>query len=123
MVIAKQIEQQLGQSSFIRRMFEEGIRMKAERGAENVFDFSLGNPSENPPPGVLRAFQNLAERNAPGSHGYMPNSGYPQAREVVARRLKEATGVAFTGSNILMTVGCAGAMNTALKAILDPGAV
>jgi aspartate aminotransferase len=121
MVIAKQIEQQLGQSSFIRKMFEEGIRMIAERGAENVFDFSLGNPSENPPPGVLRTFQNLAERNMPGSHGYMPNSGYPQAREVVARRLKEATGIAFTGSNILMTVGCAGAMNTALKAILDPG--
>jgi aspartate aminotransferase len=121
MAIAKIIEQQLGQSSFIRKMFEEGIRMKAERGAENVFDFSLGNPSEDPPPGVLKTFQNIALKNAPGSHGYMPNSGYPQAREVVARRLKEATGIEFTGNNIMMTVGCAGAMNAALKATLDPG--
>ena len=109
MAIAKYIETNLSRASWIRKMFEEGIRMKAERGAENVFDFSLGNPSEDPPPGVLATFQRLADKNAPGSHGYMPNSGFPQARDIVARRLREATGVEFTGSNILMTVGCAGA--------------
>lgn len=121
MIIASEVRSQIERSSFIRRMFEEGIRMKAERGAENVFDFSLGNPSEDPPAGVLRAFRALAERNAPGSHGYMPNPGFPEARETVARRLREATGVGFTPGHVLMTAGCAGAMNAALKAILNPG--
>jgi aspartate aminotransferase len=121
MIVAKIIQQQLERSSWIRRMFEAGIRLKAERGAENVFDFSLGNPSEDPPPGVMAAFRRLAEKNAPGSHGYMPNAGFPAAREAVARRLRQVTGVEFTGNSVLMTVGCAGAMNAALKAILDPG--
>jgi aspartate aminotransferase len=121
MTVAKVIQQQLERSSWIRRMFEEGIRLIAERGAENIFDFTLGNPSEDPPPGVMSTFQRLAEKNAPGSHGYMPNAGYPAAREAVARRLRQETGVEFTGNSVLMTVGCAGAMNAALKAILDPG--
>jgi aspartate aminotransferase len=121
MTVAKIIQQQLERSSWIRKMFEEGLRLKAKRGAENVFDFTLGNPSEDPPPGVLATFRRLAEQNTPGSHGYMPNAGYPAAREAVARSLRRETGVEFTGNSILMTVGCAGAMNTAMKAILDPG--
>jgi aspartate aminotransferase len=121
MTVAKVIQQQLERTSWIRRMFEEGIRLKAERGAENIFDFTLGNPSEDPPPGVMATFQRLAEKNAPGSHGYMPNAGYPSAREAVARRLRQETGVEFTSNSVLMTVGCAGAMNAALKALLDPG--
>ncbi len=121
MTVANAIQQQLERTSWIRRMFEEGVRLKAERGAENVFDFTLGNPSEDPPPGVMATFRRLAERNTPGSHGYMPNAGFPAAREAVAKRLRQETGVEFTQNSILMTVGCAGAMNTALKAILDPG--
>jgi aspartate aminotransferase len=121
MTVAKVIQQQLEHASWIRRMFEEGIRLKAERGAENIFDFTLGNPSEDPPAGVLATFRRLAEANTPGSHGYMPNAGFPAAREAVAKRLQRDTGVAFTGDSVLMTVGCAGAMNAALKAILDPG--
>jgi aspartate aminotransferase len=121
MTVAKLIHQQLERSSWIRKMFEEGIRLKAERGAENVLDFSLGNPAEDPPAGVMASFRQLAQRNAPGSHGYMPNSGYPATRKAVAQRLRRDTGVEFTENLVLMTVGCAGAMNTALKAVLDPG--
>jgi aspartate aminotransferase len=121
MTVASVIQQQLERSSWIRKMFEEGIRLKAERGAENVFDFSLGNPAEDPPAGVMAAFRRLVDLNAPGSHGYMPNSGYPATRREVAERLRRDTGVAFTENHVLMTVGCAGAMNTALKAILDTG--
>ena len=120
MVIADVIARQLGQASFIRRMFEEGVRLKSERGAENIFDFTLGNPSEDPPPGVTASFQEIARRNAPGSHGYMSNAGYPKTREIVARRLGESTGVRFSADNILMTIGCAGAMNSVLKAMLNP---
>jgi aspartate aminotransferase len=121
MTVANIINQQLERASWIRKMFEEGMRLKAERGAENIFDFTLGNPYEDPPASVLATFRRLAEMNPPGSHGYMPNSGFPAAREAVAKRLRQETGVEFTANSVLMTVGCAGAMNTALKAILDPG--
>ena len=121
MTVAKGIQQQLERSSWIRKMFEEGIRLKAERGAENIFDFTLGNPSEDPPKGVLEAFRRLVEKNAPGAHGYMPNAGFPAVRQKIAEQLRRDTGVEFTGDLIIMTVGCAGAMNAALKAILDPG--
>jgi len=121
MTVANVINQQLDRSSWIRRMFEEGIRLKAERGAENIYDFSLGNPAEDPPKGVMATFRRLAELNAPGSHGYMPNAGFPATRKAVAQRLRRDTGVEFTENLVIMTVGCAGAMNTALKALLDPG--
>jgi len=121
MIVADVIHKQLENASWIRRMFEEGIRLKAERGEENIFDFTLGNPTEDPPPGVRATFCRLAEENRPGAHGYMPNAGYPSVRRAVAGRLRRETGVEFTEDLVLMTVGCAGAMNTALKAILDPG--
>jgi len=57
MTVSSIVQQQLKNASWIRRMFEEGLRLKAERGAENIFDFTLGNPSEDPPPGVLATFQ------------------------------------------------------------------
>jgi aspartate aminotransferase len=121
MTVAAIIQQQLERSSWIRRMFEEGIRLKAERGAENIFDFSLGNPTEDPPAGVVATFRRLAQLNAPGSHGYMPNSGFSATRRTVAEHLRRDTGLEFTENLIVMTTGCAGAMNVALKAILDPG--
>jgi aspartate aminotransferase len=121
MTVAKVIQEQLEHTSWIRRMFEEGMRLKAERGAENIYDFTLGNPSEDPPESVMATFRRLAEQNAPGSHGYMPNSGFLSAREKVAEGLRRDTGVEFTADSILMTVGCAGALNAALKALLDAG--
>ena len=114
MTVAKIIHQQLERSSWIRKMFEEGIRLKAERGAENIFDFTLGNPSEDPPKSVVEAFQRLAEKSAPGSHGYMPNAGYPAARARIAGLLRRDTGVEFTTDSVIMTVGCAGAMNVSV---------
>ena len=121
MIVADVIHQQTGSASFIRRMFEEGIRMKAERGAENVFDFTLGNPSEDPPSAIMDVLRKIAADNLPGSHGYMPNAGYLRTREVVAERLAAETGLRFSAGNVIMTCGCAGAMTAALKAILNPG--
>ena len=121
MIVANAVSQQLERTSWIRRMFEEGVRLKAERGESNVYDFSLGNPNEDPPPAVLATLKRLAEQNMPGSHGYTPNAGLPSVRQKVAEHLQRDTGLAYTHNNILMTVGSAGAMNTALKAILDPG--
>lgn len=102
-------------------MFEEGVRLKRERGADAVFDFSLGNPDVEPPPAVLDALKRIVASNRPGSHGYMPNPGYAPVREAVAHKLQRETGLAFAVEDVFMTVGSAGACNVILKSILDPG--
>ncbi len=121
MPVAKTIARQLENASWIRRMFEEGVRLKRERGADAVFDFSLGNPDVEPPPAVLNALRRVVASNRPGSHGYMPNPGYMQVREAVAQKLQRETGQSFTSEDVFMTVGSAGACNVILKSILDPG--
>jgi aspartate aminotransferase len=121
MPISKTIASQLENSSWIRRMFEEGIRMKRERGAENVFDYSIGNPELEPPAAVLDALRRVVASGRAGTHGYMPNPGYPSVRETIAAKLRRETGVEFTAEDIFMTVGSGGACNVMLKSILDPG--
>jgi aspartate aminotransferase len=121
MPVSKTISVQIENASWIRRMFEEGVRMKRERGTDAVFDFSLGNPDMEPPAGVLDALRRVAAGSRPGSHGYMPNPGYPQVREAVAKKLCRETGLNFTAEDVFMTVGSAGACNVILKSILDPG--
>ena len=102
-------------------MFEIGDRMKRERGEENVFDFTLGNPAGEPPPEVISALRRVVEANRPRSHAYMPNAGYPAVRSVIAQQLSRRTGLAYTADHILMTVGSSGAINVVLKSLLDPG--
>jgi aspartate aminotransferase len=107
--------------SWIRRMFEEGIAMKKQFGEDNVFDLSLGNPIMEPPPEFKAELRRLAEHPFPGMHGYMENAGYPETRAAVAAQLERETGVHVTGKDVVMAVGAAGAINVALKTILDPG--
>ncbi|MBN2242918.1 MAG: pyridoxal phosphate-dependent aminotransferase [Acidobacteria bacterium] len=121
MIVSETVQRQIEGASWIRRMFEEGIRLKRERGEENVYDFTLGNPTEDPPDAVRAALQKLARTNARGAHSYMPNAGFPDVRRKLAQSLERDTGVPFTEDHILMTVGCAGAMNTVFKAMLNPG--
>ncbi len=121
MAIAKKMQVFAERSSWIRRMFEEGARMKAEFGAENVFDFSLGNPDVPPPPKFTEVLRELAAEDKPGLHGYMPNGGYPFVREALAARLSEEQGVRFDQGDVLMTCGAAGALNVVMKSLLDPG--
>ena len=113
--------EQMEQASWIRRMFEIGLQLRQERGPENVFDFTLGNPDMEPPEEVMAALRRVVAENRPRSHGYMPNAGFPEVREAIARRLTQRTGSPFTGRDVIMTVGAAGAINTVLKSILDPG--
>lgn len=102
-------------------MFEEGARLKKERGPENVFDFTLGNPDVEPPVRVLEALRRVAAQARPLSHGYMQNAGFPEVREAIAAMLRRDTGLEFTAADVFMTVGSAGACNVILKSILDPG--
>ncbi|MCC6861795.1 MAG: pyridoxal phosphate-dependent aminotransferase [Bryobacterales bacterium] len=121
MIVARTVSQHLERASWIRRMFEEGIRLKAERGAENVFDFTLGNPEVEPPEEVLASLRRVALNGRPGMHGYMPNAGFPEVRAAIAARLAASSGLPFTAEHVIMTVGSSGAINTVLRALLDPG--
>ena len=107
--------------SWIRRMFEEGIAMKKQYGKENVFDLSLGNPVMEPPPEFKRELKRIIENPFPGMHGYMENAGYPETRAAVAEQLTRETGIKLTHNDVIMACGAAGAINVALKTILDPG--
>src|SRR5262245_45894506 len=102
-------------------MFEEGARLKQERGADKVFDFTLGNPEIEPPPAVLAAAKRVLESDAPHLHAYMPNAGHPKVREAVAGRLRQATGLPYTVNHVIMTVGAGQARNHVPKATLDQG--
>lgn len=121
MAIAKKIEGFILKSSWIRKMFEEGGRLKAIHGAENVFDFSLGNPNLPPPAEFNRHLKVLVESEIPGAHAYMPNTGYVHVRKAVADYLAREQGIALTENEIIMTCGAAGGLNIILKALLDPG--
>jgi len=121
MLVSRAVTDNLAKASWIRRMFEEGARLKQERGADKVFDFTLGNPEVEPPAAVLAAAHRVLDSDAHHLHAYMPNAGHRAVRAAVARRLSSSTGLPYTAEHILMTVGAGGALNTMLKAILDPG--
>jgi len=120
-IIAEAITESLERSSWIRRMFEEGGRMKKEFGAENVFDFSLGNPIVEPPAKVHQVLKDLLAAPPAGMHRYIPNSGLPEVREYVARSLTEDYRVDYGAEQVVITCGAAGGLNIVLKALLNPG--
>ena len=101
--------------------FEEGIALKAQIGAENVFDLSLGNPIIEPPAEFKDELKRLADEPLAGMHRYMPNPGYMDTRQAVADTLAEELGLPFTANEITMTCGAAAAANVVLKTILNPG--
>jgi aspartate aminotransferase len=121
MPASPEIREAIRQGSWIRKMFEDGAVLKAERGEENVFDFTLGNPYGDPPPALSAELARLCADPPPGLHRYMPNAGVPEARRAAALSLSRSTGVPFTEDLLVMTVGAAGALNVALRAILSPG--
>ena len=116
------IRDALGNSSWIRRMFEAGLELKKQYGSDSVYDFSLGNPDLPPPPEVKSALIALAEHaDEPFSIGYMPNAGFPHVRELVAKRVSAEQGREVPGANVIMTCGAAGGLNVFFRAVLEPG--
>ena len=109
-------------SSVIRAMFEEGRKMAKEFGAENVYDFSLGNPNVPAPDAVREAIIDIAKNEDPLKlHGYMSNVGFEDVRSVIAESLNKRFGTSFNENNIIMTVGAASGLNVTFKTLLDPG--
>lgn len=121
MPVAPHIKNLMASSSFIRKMFEEGIQLKAQYGADKVYDFSIGNPDLEPPAKVARMLAETGSSTVKGLHGYMPNAGYPATRAAMAAKVSAEQGVKVDFSRIVMGVGAAGAMNSVLKAVLSPG--
>ena len=121
MTVAIKVRSAIERSSWIRRMFEEGAALIAEYGAENVFDFTLGNPSVEPPAAFHRELLRIAEHPYTGMHRYMNNAGYAETRAAIAGRIAAHSGVPVQASHVVMTCGAGGALNVSLKTILNPG--
>ncbi len=121
-MLSQNIQNALKGNSVIRAMFMEGKMMAEEIGAENVYDFSLGNPATPAPASVNQAIKDAVdELDSMELHGYMENAGYPDVRTAIAENLNKRFGTDFGMQNIIMTVGAAGGLNIILKTFLDPG--
>jgi aspartate aminotransferase len=120
MPIAEKMVKMVEVSSMIKKMFEEGARLKAVHGPENVFDFSLGNPDVQPPPEFKKVLRELVNNDSL-NHGYTPGPGHPHVCKAVADYLGSENGMEFTPDLIVMTVGAAGALNDVFKALMNPG--
>ena len=121
MTIAHSIKEGMEQSSWIRKMFEEGGALKERYGTENVFDFSLGNPDLEPPSLFTEILTKTVSERSTGYHGYMPNAGYPETRKAVAAYVSQEHQGAITQDQVVMTCGAGGALNVVLKTLLNPG--
>ena len=121
-MISEKMIAMVNNSSAIRAMFEEGKIMAAKYGVENVYDFSLGNPSVPAPKEVKTAIEEILREEDPLMvHGYMENSGYEDVRAAIADSLNQRFGTKFHQDNIIMTVGAAGGLNVVMKTLLNPG--
>lgn len=121
MSVAKKISTVMVESSWIRKMFEEGARLKAVHGADKVFDFSLGNPNLPPPDQFHDTLRDVVDSCGLNDHCYMPQAGFSQVCDSVADYLSREQALAVEPADIVMTCGAAGALNVILKALLDPG--
>jgi aspartate aminotransferase len=120
MAISEKVSGFMEKSSWIRKMFEEGIRLKQEFGEDNVFDLSLGNPVIEPPEEVQKALVQSAQDISPGLHRYMPNAGFTDVRASIAESLIPECKVNLSANDVVMVCGAAGGLNITLKALLDP---
>ena len=109
------------ESSIIREIFSYGLERKAQIGADNVFDFSLGNPSVPAPASVAASIERSLQLPATELHGYTPAPGLPRARAAVAESLNRRFGTSYEGKDVFMTVGAAASVSMAFHALSNPG--
>jgi len=121
MTIATKIKMQIEGSSWIRKMFEEGAVLRQQYGDDNVFDFTLGNPTTEPPPELHRELKRIAEAPIPGMHRYMNNAGYEETRTAVAEVIAENCSQPVSSNHVVMTCGAGAALNVVLKTLVNPG--
>ena len=121
-LLSEEISTMAANSSWIRKMFEEGIELKKKYGEDNVYDFSLGNPDMPAPAVVGETLRKIADdADKPFAFGYMPNAGYAETRAALAGLVSREQGVAVSGDRIVVTCGAAGGLNVFFRAVLNPG--
>jgi aspartate aminotransferase len=119
--IAEKVKNCIESASWIRRMFEEGAALRKQYGDECVFDFTLGNPTMEPPAELTAELKRLATEPVAGMHRYMNNAGYDETRAAVAEVIAEGCKQPVTAAQIVMSCGAGAAMNVVLKTLLNPG--
>ena len=120
--VTNQIKSSMVSSSWIRKMFEKGIELKKQFGADAVCDFSLGNPDVPPPARTKEALESIAaEAIKPLGLGYCPNAGIPAVRETIAAALSRQQEMPVAGKDVVMTVGAAGALVAFFRAVIELG--
>jgi aspartate aminotransferase len=121
-IVTPDIRKQMESASWIRRMFDAGLELKARVGAGNVYDFSLGNPDVPPPGAAAAAIKALAERAVqPMGLGYCPNAGLPSVRAALAKKLAREQQAPVEARHLLLTCGAAGGLVTFFRAVLEAG--
>lgn len=109
--------------SCIRELFEYGLKQAQIVGRENVYDYSLGNPSIPAPPEVNESFiRIIRETDSLAVHGYTPAPGAPDARRAVAEDLNARFGTSIRAENIYFTCGAAPALISVIRALAAPDA-
>ncbi|HBT83548.1 MAG TPA: pyridoxal phosphate-dependent aminotransferase, partial [Desulfuromonas sp.] len=121
MSVAIKVSSCIERSSWIRKMFEEGARLRSLHGDDKVFDFTLGNPSTEPPADFRAELLRLASQPQAGMHRYMNNAGYEETRAAVAAHLSRRSPRPVAARHIIMTCGAGGGLNVILKTLLNPG--
>ncbi len=120
-MISDKMKNLVANSSIIRAMFDEGKRLSKIHGAENVYDYSLGNPNVKPPQQIKDSIKEILDsEDANYVHGYMNNSGFEDVREDIAKHVSQKYCVDVTSKNIVMTCGAAGGLNIVFKTLLNP---
>lgn len=121
-MINKKMAELGNQPSVIRAIFEYSLKRKAEIGAENVYDFSLGNPSIPAPKIVDDTIKELAESgDSVALHGYTSAQGAMPVREQIAENIKKRFGCDASAKNIYITCGAAASLTSTLKAVVNEG--
>lgn len=121
MAIATKVNECIERASWIRKMFEEGAALREQYGADQVFDFTLGNPTIDPPKELQAELKRIADHPVPGMHRYMNNAGYDETRAAVAEVIAENCAQPVTGAQVVMTCGAGAALNVVLKTLLNAG--
>lgn len=121
MSIATKVNDCIESASWIRKMFEEGAALRQQYGADQVYDFTLGNPTIEPPAELHAELKKIAENPVAGMHRYMNNAGYDETRAAVAEVIAERCDQPVTGAQVVMTCGAGAALNVVLKTLLNPG--
>ena len=121
-MISKRLRESLDSSICIRDIFEEGKKLAAIYGPENIFNFSIGNPSVEPPAAVNEAMKEVLDTEpALKLHGYPANVGHPEVRAHVAKHLNGKYDCNYDEQGIIMTNGAASALVMLCNTLLDAG--